>query len=60
MPIVRKLGTIGNSRGVTLPKSWIEWWEKELCQPIKEVCIEMQGNTLTVYPYVPKKHHEER
>jgi hypothetical protein len=37
MPIIRKLTTVGDSRGVTLPKSWIEYYEKQFGRKITEV-----------------------
>jgi hypothetical protein len=43
MPIIRKLTTVGDSRGVTLPKSWIEYYEKQFGRKITEVFMETNG-----------------
>jgi antitoxin component of MazEF toxin-antitoxin module len=54
MPIVRKLLRVGDSKGITLPKSWIEFFEKETGQRITEVAIEVD-RSLTVTPILSKK-----
>jgi len=55
MPIIRKLTTVGSSRGVTLPKSWIDHIEKTSGRKIKEIAMEVNGSiTLSPVPE-PKK-----
>lgn len=45
MPITRKLINIGaSSRGICLPKSWIEYVEKESGRRVLEVAIEVNGD----------------
>jgi len=45
MPITRKIINIGNSsRGICLPKSWIEFIEKKAGQRVLEVAIEVDGD----------------
>jgi len=54
MPIIRKVVKVGDSRGMTIPKSWLEFLEKENGQEILEVAIEVD-KVLTVSPIFPKK-----
>jgi len=54
MPIVRKLLQVGDSKGITLPKSWIEFFEKETGQRIREVAIEVD-RVLIISPIMSKK-----
>jgi len=55
MPIVRKIVHIGQtSRGIILPKSWLEFHEKQNDSRITEVAIEV-NSVLKVSPIFPKK-----
>jgi len=54
MPIIRKVVKVGDSRGMTIPKSWLEFLEKENGQEILEVAIEVD-KVLTVSPILTKK-----
>lgn len=55
MPIVRKIIEVGKtSKGVILPKSWLEYYEDEEGKPIEAVTIEV-NKKLTIEPYIPKK-----
>ena len=50
MPIIRKIIEVGKtSRGIILPKSWLEFFEEKEGKPIEEVAIEVD-NTLTITP----------
>ncbi len=54
MPIVRKLITLGTSKAVILPKSWIEFAEKEATLPMIAVAVEV-NKELTITPiFTPK------
>jgi len=55
MPIIRKVVKVGDSRGMTIPKSWLEFLEKENDQEILEVAIEVD-KVLTVSPILTKKN----
>jgi hypothetical protein len=44
---------VGTARAVTLPKSWLDYIERETGQPIKEVTMEVDGK-LTIEPILPK------
>lgn len=48
MPIIRKLIKVGNSRGVTIPDTWIEEIEKRTGKIITEVKMELNG-IITIY-----------
>lgn len=56
MPIIRKLVTVGSSRGVTLPKSWLENVERS-CGPITALAMEVDGK-ITLEPLVTKKREK--
>ena len=58
MPIIRKVTTVGASRGITLPKSWLEWIERESGQEITEVTVEID-KVLTIQPVLNKKKVEQ-
>ena len=47
MPITRKLIQIGNAKGITLPKSWIELQEQKAGKPLKILLLEV-NNVLKV------------
>lgn len=48
MPLLRKLVKVGNSRMVTIPPDWIEYYAKLLGHPIEEVLMELNGE-ITIY-----------
>ena len=43
MPIVRKLMDVGNSKSITLPKSWIESAEQQAGKKIIAIALEVNG-----------------
>ena len=55
MPIIRKVTVVGASKGITLPKSWIEWVEKETGQKLTKVLLEID-RTITIIPYIRGKN----
>jgi len=55
LPLIRKIISIGNSKAVCLPKSWLDYYERELGEEITKVCVEMEGMILTIYPFEAKK-----
>ncbi len=57
MPIIRKVIEVGNSKAVCIPKSWLEYYEKETGQKVSEVSMEV-NHELKIQPYLPRK--EER
>jgi len=56
MPIIRKVFEIGNSRGITIPKSWFEFIEKESGKQIKEVAVEV-NQVLKISAILSKKEN---
>ena len=44
LPIVRKVLRIGDSKGVSFPKSWIDYFEETKGQKMEEVIIEVNGS----------------
>lgn len=59
MPIIRKVFEIGNSRAITIPKSWFEFIEKKTGQDILEVAIEV-NHVLKIKPILSQKGVSER
>jgi len=57
MPIIRKVIQVGGSKAVSIPKSWLEFWEKKHGVKITEVTIEVNGS-LTIEPIIPEKKKE--
>jgi len=53
MPILRKLTTVGDARGITLPKSWIENAEREAGRKITDIALEINGQ-ITLKPVFEK------
>jgi len=47
MPIEQKVIKVGNSRAVTIPAGWLEYYEKKLGRPITFVLIEL-NNVITI------------
>ena len=54
MPIIRKVIKVGNSKAVTFPASWIEFYESETGQELREVAVEVDGS-LTISPIKNRK-----
>jgi len=51
-PIIRKIIDVGKtSRGVILPKSWLEFFERETGKEVNHVAMEVD-KTITIFPYV--------
>lgn len=53
VPIIRKIIELGNSKVISLPKSWLEFYEKDVGKHIKHVIMEV-NKELKILPYVPK------
>lgn len=53
MPIIRKLTCVGESRGITLPKSWLENAEQERGKRIVAIALEVNG-CITLNPIFEK------
>jgi hypothetical protein len=54
MPILRKLTVVGDSRGITLPKSWIENAEQTEGKKIIAIALEVNG-CITLNPIFEKE-----
>ena len=54
MPIIRKVMDLGTCKAVTIPKSWLEFFEKELGQEIEFVCMEVDRE-IKILPYLQRK-----
>lgn len=54
MPITRKIIKLGDSRSISLPKSWLDYHEKQTGEEIREVAIEVD-DCLKVTPIFSKR-----
>jgi len=52
--LIRKIIEVGTSRAVTIPKDWLEFYEKQFGKPIEEVAIEV-NKVLKIIPLIPKE-----
>ncbi len=59
MPIVRKLMDVGNSKSITLPKSWIENAEQQAGKKIIAMALEVNGK-ITLQPVFSKEPEANR
>jgi len=59
MPIIRKIINFGTCKAITLPISWLRFFEKELGTQIKYVAIEVDKK-LIIEPYVSQVSQKER
>ena len=51
MPLIRKLIKIGKtSKGVILPKSWLDYFEGETGHAVIEVAVEVLSRELRIKP----------
>jgi antitoxin component of MazEF toxin-antitoxin module len=57
MPLIQKIIQVGDSRAVTIPKSWLIFYERQYGQNIKEVSVEVNGK-LTIRPIFLSKKTE--
>lgn len=53
MPILRKVIAVGRSKAVTIPKSWLEYYEKEKGEVVERVAIEV-NEVLKISPFLSK------
>ncbi len=58
MPIIRKLTTVGASKGITLPKSWLENAEQQTGEKIIAIALEV-NDTITIQPVFAKKENQQ-
>jgi hypothetical protein len=54
LPIIRKVMDLRTAKAICLPKSWLEFFERETGCEITEVAIEV-NNVLRVSPILSKK-----
>jgi hypothetical protein len=58
MPIIRKIVQCGKtSKGIILPKSWLELIERQTGETVKEVTIEVNGK-LIIQPLLSKMNKQ--
>jgi len=58
VPIVRKVFEIGDSKAITLPKSWLKYYEEKAQHEIREVEIEV-NRELKIKPVIRGMKDEE-
>jgi len=58
MPIIRSVIDLGNSKAVTIPKSWITNAEEKTGRKIIALAMEVDG-TITMQPIFEKETNQE-
>ena len=53
MPIIRKIIQVGSSKAVSIPISWLKFYEEQNGCEIKKVAMEV-NDVLTIRPILPK------
>ena len=46
MPIIRKVYKHGNSKAISIPKSWLDLIEREWGKPVREVAMEINDHIM--------------
>jgi len=54
MPLIRKIMNLGTCKAITIPKTWLDYLERETGQEITEIALEVD-RVLTISPIIPKK-----
>jgi antitoxin component of MazEF toxin-antitoxin module len=49
MPLIQKIIQIGDSKAITIPKSWLIFYERQIGCSIKEVSVEV-NSSLVIRP----------
>jgi hypothetical protein len=57
LPLIRKVIDLGTCKAVSLPKSWLQFFENKMGQKIEFLQIEVNG-ALKIKPYLPNKGKE--
>lgn len=50
MPMVRKLVRVGNAKAITLPKSYVDYWEKKHETKLTEMALDIIGEKIYMEP----------
>ena len=59
MPIIRRIITIGHSKAITIPKSWITNAEDEAGKKVIALALEVNGS-ITLQPVFDKETHQRK
>ncbi len=59
MPIIRRIITIGHSKAITIPKSWITNAEDEAGKKVVALALEVNGS-ITLQPVFDKETKQEK
>jgi antitoxin component of MazEF toxin-antitoxin module len=59
MPIIRRIIDIGNSKAITIPKSWITNAEDEAGKKVVALALEVDGS-ITLQPVFEKQTNFEK
>jgi antitoxin component of MazEF toxin-antitoxin module len=58
MPIIRKILNVGDSKAITIPKSWLESAEENAGKKIIAIALEVD-RVITISPVFEKDHIKE-
>jgi hypothetical protein len=53
VPQIKKIVIIGESKGITLPKVWLDYNKKRYGREIREVLLEESNQSLIIRPIAP-------
>ena len=53
MQQIRKVIVVGNSKGITLPKAWLDFRRREDGRELKEVLMNIDDTLITISPVAP-------
>ncbi len=59
MPLIKRVIQVGDSHAVTIPKTWLEYYERQSGQKIREVAVEVNGK-LVIRPILEKEAKENQ
>ncbi len=51
MPLIQKIIQVGDSKAITIPKSWLEYYERQTGNSITEVSVEITDR-LVILPLI--------
>jgi antitoxin component of MazEF toxin-antitoxin module len=59
LPLIQRIIQVGDSRAVTIPKTWLVYYERESGQRIEEVAVEVNGK-ITISPILKEASKNRR
>ena len=60
MPLIQKVIQVGDSKAVTIPKSWLEYYERQTGECITEVSVEITDRLVILPLYSGSMHLKDK